>query len=303
MAELPKLDDPKKQLPNKPPKNTNVFGEISGVNLVKSVNLNTNPLQIPGFFSGEKFIGTNPNSPLYPNTSGWNAFQKFLLAKGVVQDPTNNSDENKKFVNLLIKEFNSGEAIIDGKPFDFTKKFPENKITIQHINLSQTYHKKNDPKVQIDGWVGSQTSQLKYPTFQGFYDWDLEEQRKTKSSSNPNGNTTLPNIKTDAYIPIIWGNKRFITKVEDQVKNYYETNGISTLPSRTKFILYDEEKFPDIKFAAGSSVFPREWYTIGRSTEPNKSSLVINSKTEQQNKIKENLKSQTKISSDVLAKK
>lgn len=296
MANKPKLDDLKKDIiPSKAPAKTNIFGEKSGVNLIESVKLNINPLQIPGLFVGEKYTPAPSNSPLYANSGGWNAFQSFLVAKGIVKNPTNNSDENKKLIDELIAEFNSGEATVNGKVFDHIKKFPQNKITTQQIILAQTYHKITDAKVQIDGWVGSQTSQLRYPVAQGFYIWDGNEEKKT-------GNKTLPLIKKDVYIPIVWGNKRFILKVENQVENYYKTDGSFSLPQdRNNWILYTPDKFPDIKFAIDP--LPKEWYIIDQSTEPNKSASAVNVITAQTNKVKENLKSQTNVVSNILNKK
>lgn len=303
MAEIPKLDNLKDKVPSKAPEKTNIFGEKSGVNLIESVKLNINPLQIPGYFINNKYINVSTDSPLYSNVGGWNAFQNFLVIKGVVKDPTNNSDENRKLANQLIEEFNSGTAVINGRTFDYIKNYPFNKITAQHVILAQTYHKISDPNVQIDGWVGSQTSQLRYPTPEGFYEWDTKEQDKTKNKkSNPEGNKSLPLIKENAYIPIIWGNKRFVVKVEEQVNNYYKTDGKSNIPPPEKWVLYEEDKFPNIKFAFTNGQPPKEWYTIGKSTEPNKSALALNTVTEKTNKIKENLKTQTKVVSDILSK-
>lgn len=293
MPEIPKLDNLKDKALSKVPKKTNIFGEISGVNLTESIKLNTNPLQISGLFIGEKYVGVPSTSPLYSNFGGWNAFQNFLTSKGAVKDPTNNSEENKKLADELIAEFNAGEYVI---------KFPFNKITDKHIIFAQTYHKINDPKVQIDGWVGSQTSQLRYPTETWYYEWDTKEQQRTKNKNTPDGNKNLPIIKKDAYIPVIWGNKRFVIKVEDQVENYYKTGGINNNEMRSKYILYTEDKFPDIKFAFSSGLPPKEWYTVGQSTEPNKSASQLNVITAQTNKIKENFKTQTKVVSNILSK-
>lgn len=302
MPEKPKLDDPKKgTVPSKAPAKTGVaeerdlgVGFKSGEPLIIH-ELNKNPLQISGLFKGTTYSPVPPNSPLYANIAGWNAFQNFLLAKGVVKDKKYNAGEKKAITDQWIKEFNSGEFTINGKVFDHVKKFPQNKLTVKQIYLAQEYHKKVDPIVKVDGWVGSQTSQLRYPEAQGFYIWDGNEEKKT-------GNKTLPLIKKDAYIPIIWGNKQFILKVENQVENYYKTDGSFSLPKdRNSWILYTPDKFPDIKFAIDP--LPKEWYIINQSTEPNKSASAVNNITAQTNKVKENLKSQTNVVSNILNKK
>lgn len=301
MAEIPKLADPKKGKSSTETSSERdlLIGFTSEVPLIVK-ELNKNPLQISGLFKGTTFSEVPPSSPLYANSAGWNAFQSFLLAKGVVGKKEFNA-KKEALTKQWIEEFNSGESVINGKVFDHVKKFPQNVITIKQVILAQQYHKKVDPNIQVDeGWVGSQTSQLRYPDMYSYYVWDINEEKRT-------GSKNLPLITTGAYIPIIWGNKRFIVKVEEQVENYYKSKGKSSLPlNRENWLLYSEDKFPNIKLASetpAGSITPALWYTIDQQTEPNKSSLEVNSKTEQQNKIKENFKSQTKITSNILAKK
>jgi hypothetical protein len=280
MAEIPPIKIPTGDILSK---KDNVFGEKSGVDLTKSVNLNSNPFQISGLFLGEKFIDVSPDSSLYANTAGWNAFQNFLTAKGIVKDPSNNSEENKKLANELIIEFNSGTAKINEKTFDHVVKYPFNKITTKQIIFTQTYHKIVDPKVQIDGWVGSQTSQLRYPTILGAY------------TPTP-GDATMPAKKT-GFIPIIWGNKRFVTKIEDQITNSKNTK--TQLPPKSLWIIYDENLH---KATLDLTRIGKEWYLLDQSLEITKSASQLNIITAQTNKIKENFKTQSSIINSILPK-
>lgn len=282
MAKIPSITSPTGSISSK---KDNIFGEKSKVDLTKKVALNTNPFQIPGLFLGKKYIDVPSTSPLYANIGGWNAFSKFLFAKGVVGDPSNNSDENKKLADELITEFNSGTANIKGKVYDHVIKFPFNKITTPQIILAQTYHKITDPKVQIDGWVGSQTSQLIYPQPVGAY---------TYVPSDPS--KTMPAKKT-GFIPIIWGNKRFVVKIEDQIENSKKTK--TQLPPRELWVVYDETLH---KETLDLSRINKEWYLLDQSIEINKSPSQLNDITKQINKVKENFKTQTKIISKILKK-
>jgi len=301
MAEIPKLVDPKKGKSSTETSSERdlLIGFTSEVPLIVK-ELNTNPLQISGLFNGTKYNPVPPDSPLYANRGGWNAFQNFLLAKGVVGEAKYNAEEKKAIAKQWVKEFNSGEFVINGKVFDHVKKFPQNIITIQQIEFAQKYHKKIDPNIQVDGWVGSQTSQLKYPTALAIYEYDKKEGERFGLSDI---NNNIPSIKKDAYIPIFFGSKLFILKVEDQLDFVYKQNKTGQGNNFNKMIYYEKDKFPDIKFAFSSGQPPPSWYTYDQITQPNQSASIVNSKTEQQNKIKENFKSQTKITSNILAKK
>lgn len=136
----------------------------SGYNLMANVNLNQDPTMIPEGV----------------NIGGYNQFQKFLSSKDFVKDPRMNTNEGRKlYTDELINEFNSS---------DYVKKFPNNKITPESIKAIQQYHKLSDPNVSVDGWVGSQTSQMRYP------------------SPIVNEKMTDPNKQ---YYEATWGNKKY----------------------------------------------------------------------------------------------
>jgi hypothetical protein len=243
----------------------NIFGSKTGVNLTNKVILNTNPIQIL------------PNS----NIAGWNAFHKFLQAKGVINDPSNNSDVNKKIADGFIAEFNSGNSIVRGIVFDHVLKFPQNKIVSENIFSAQKYHKLTDPTVQVDGWVGSQTSQLIYPSPLAYYVY---------SESDPQSKIPASNV---GWIPVTWGNQRYVLSAEKLI----QTKGLF---SSKDLILYDENIHGD-QLQRNAGQFPRNWDTWGNATSiSNRSAISINNKTRENIRNKNIAQSQTNVVKNII---
>ena len=213
----------------------NIFGVKSGVNLIEPVNLNINPLDIP--------------KVLYPTLGSWNVFQNYLQKNNFVRNPQFN--KNQEDTNKIIAEYNNSIA---------NPNFQ--KITQDAIVAAQTFHKKNDPKIQIDGWVGSQTSQLKYPNslliFEG------------KSNSEP----YIPK-NNKGFLPIIWGNKRFVVKAEIQ-SEYAKKNLFA--PNST-WEQYDENIH---KSTLQTNKLPQSWYTLDQNTEITKNAAQFELKRKQE---------------------
>lgn len=132
---------------------------------VSNVRLNQDPSQLPQGF----------------NYSAYNQFQKYLSSKDFVKDKRMDTFEGKKaYTDELINDFNTNS--------DYAKRFPQNKITPDYVKAVQEYHKKSDPNVVVDGWVGSQTSQMTFPV------------------PTLNEKMTDPNKQ---YYDATWGNKKY----------------------------------------------------------------------------------------------
>jgi hypothetical protein len=205
-------------MPN-PPDTGNIFGATSNVNLTDIVKLNFNPFDIP--------------KPLYSTLSSWNAFQKYLQDIKFVRDPKFN--KNQEDTNKIINDYNNS---ITNPNFQ--------KITQDAIIAAQTFHKKSDPKVQIDGWVGSQTSQLQYPPslimFEGTKD-----------------NAFVP-LNPKGFIPILWGYKRFVIPAQFQID--YGKKGLYT--PQGLWVQYDENIH---KSTLQTNVLQNTWYVLNQDTE------------------------------------
>ena len=210
-----------------PPNTDNIFGATSNVNLTDIVKLNENPLDIP--------------KSLYLTLGSWNTFQKYLQKNNLVRNPQFN--KNQEDTNKFIAEYNNS---ITNPNFQ--------KITQDAIVAAQTFHKKSDPKVQIDGWVGSQTSQLKYPSAVIMY----ERAKDQDIPADPKG-----------FLPIIWGNKRFVISAE--IQTTYNKKKLSAPFS--SWIQYDENIHVDLQ----TNYIQNSWYTLNQETKITKSASEIES--------------------------
>lgn len=170
------------------------IGAKTGVDLNKTINYNTDPTQIP------KGV----------NSGAWSTFQryakdyKFEGGDKVKGNVDMNSPEGKKmYTDKLISDFNlSPDAI----------KYKAN-ISSKDISDAQSYHKLTDPNVQVDGWYGSQTSQLNYPN----PTYDFNRIKGTQSPSDTTG-----------FIPVQYGNKKYVLPANKAGK-----------PNLNDFIPYD----------------------------------------------------------------
>lgn len=155
------------------------LGATTGVDLTEDIILNRDPSQIA------KGI----------NYSAWNNFQKFLKkqqieGKPFVGNPVLNTEEGRKYGQEAIDRWNAG---------DYVKQFPQNKITPEQILAIQQYHKMVDPKVQAEGWLGTQTSGMRY----------VQPEISYRGEVLPSGMPGAP-LSTEGYIPVVWGNKKYV---------------------------------------------------------------------------------------------
>jgi hypothetical protein len=215
------------------------------VDLTAPIILNTNPLDI--------------SPDIYYDI--WNLFQEFLRKKGVVNSSGLNSDKGYSKVGIeLIKEFNSNRSI-------------EFSITEKDIKAAQKYHEITNPgKILIDGRLGSQTSQMRYPEPILYY--------KSDSKNVP--------LNTNGYIPMIWGNKRYV--VTAKIVYDYAIKGLST--PKNAYIIYNPSIHDTL---LQKEDLPRIWDTLESQTIINKSAIDINNATKNVVKLKNNIQNQINI--------
>lgn len=189
-------------------------------NPTEAINLNYNPLDIPKL--------------LYPTLSSWNVFQEYLRKIGYVADESYNFNKRQNDTKKIIDDYNNSITNPNLQ-----------KIDRGAILAAQTFHKKNDPRVKIDGWVGSQTSQLRYPPssimFEGIKD-----------------NVFVP-INPKGFIPILWGYKRFVIPAQVQID--YGKKGL--IPPNTLWVPYNVDIHSDLQ----TNVLQNTWYILNQETE------------------------------------
>jgi hypothetical protein len=283
------------------------------VDLTAAVKLNKDPYLIPD--------GTN--------TAGWGYFQRYLqqLYKNNPEKLTElNTNEGFLVSQQIINDFNQNYIINVGDTYDvwkvnqngtkervtisrqnvisfrFLDRFPNGLINDATVKSAQNYHLITSfsgvNRVLVDGWVGSQTSQLVYPGRILTY---LEFSEESDINDKPLGVLTKDGVvsKRPQYksglIPAIWGNRRFVVdaRVVDQYINNVETGALARpIPEKIGdsgtglipfeyFIPYDPLlhdttlQFKDqVKFP--NAIAPGDWEKIGQETIVYKDSAKIN---------------------------
>lgn len=255
------------------------------------INLNKNPLDYPGI-TGDIVVT-------------WNVFQDYLRKIKFVGDVTNDFDKSsntKKVINNYNKLIETKTLTLNNKPIDDYKNLKL--ITQDNIKAAQTFHNKNDSRVKIDGWVGSETSQLKYPI--PFIYYVTAPPKINEAYIDKKGKTIIPpptQLLKDKYgwLPIIWGNKQFVVSAPTFEKYYFEGGNTIMMNQNdyrfnipySEFILYNENTHKD-KLQEVS----KEWYTIGQNTEITKNAAQIELQREANN-VKANV---NKLSTDIKLK-
>ena len=146
------------------------------------INLNKNPLDYPGI-TGDIAVT-------------WNVFQGYLRKIKFVGDIANDYDKTtntKKVISNYNKLIETKTLTLNDKPIDDYKNLKP--ITEDNIRAAQTFHNKNDSRVKIDGWVGSETSQLKYPIPKVLYKY-VEKTFREKDKVTGNTVTKIKYIST-----------------------------------------------------------------------------------------------------------
>lgn len=245
------------------------FGNITGVDLTAPVILNPNPLDIQSV--GGKPIGSV--------TDKWAYFYLFLQTKKI--DTSLNSEQGRKDISLkLIEEFNTNKqtstwaALGDVNPL----RGINNPLTRDDIYAIQRFNKISDPNIQVDGWLGTQTAQMSYPRA-------LISVSVTKGANGE----VVPN-DPQSFIPVIWGNKRYVLKEKDsqEINSSLQTKG----PISNYFVLYD----PVIhKEKLQTKNLPKNWNLIESGASITQPANFINAKTRLLAQQKASLQNQTNL--------
>jgi hypothetical protein len=293
--------------------NVNRFGVNNpDVDLTKAVTLNQNPLLIPegtnvsGWVYFQNYLAKlykdNPNKAKELNSK-----EGFLLSQQIIRDFNTNyiiniddtfdiwvpSNKQNKYTSYESNQFNVERKTITRKnvaSFRFLDKFPNGLIDVATVKAAQNYHLltsfSGDNRVLVDGWVGSQTAQLKYPGREAIY---LRESETVDVNNRPLGILTKdgivsnrPQYKT-GLIPVVWGNQRYVidARVVDQyiegvesgriprfISEQLSESGITHIPLEY-YIPYDSTlhdatlQFKDqVKFEGAPK--PNKWDIIGQ---------------------------------------
>lgn len=235
------------------------------VDLLAPIKLNLNPYDIES---------VNGKPPVYV----WEKWRYFIGYSNII-DKKNlfiNTNEGYKalITDKLIKEFNNDPS--KSAWAEFGNSYPyrgfNNPLTRNDIFAIQRFTLKSDPNVVIDGWLGTQTLQMNYPTV-------------NIKVSIPLGYTPNP----ENYYPVIWGIKKYVIKVKDNTKHVND----KSQPLAYYLIPYNPAKH-DGKLEGAGSTF-KDWINLEKP-QPTQSPEKTNAITEKVQNVKTNLQNQTKIS-------
>jgi hypothetical protein len=244
------------------------YGSTTGVDLLAPVKLNLNPYDIIS-------INGQPPSSIWEK---WRYFYGFISKYLDRNDVSLNNEEiNRKVTTKFIDDFNNNKDISAWAKFGTSSPYrgANNPITREDIFAIQRFTQKADPRVIVDGWLGTQTLQMNYPAI------------ATKVIK-----VELDKLKAldEKYWPVVWGDKRFVITVKNSI-NYDKNN---PQPLGLYLIPYNPSKH-DSNFVPKSN-FNKDWVLLGQTSIPVESAEKINSETIKQSNEKNNLKTQTKIS-------
>jgi len=273
---------------------------------VENGGLNDNPLQIN--HNGQSLFGTD-SWPIEKDNAHYieyNFFIKFFQAHGYtyISNELNNKENKKEIHSQIIKSFNNGlkltqadpannkyssTIIIGGTSITANINYPILKVknwvpmTEEIIKTSQTYHKLKNPKIFVDGLLGTQTIQLTYPkglTLEQPYYCVLNNKIPTNTRVWTIANTCGPSktalwgTSTNStpfkgYSGGIWGNKRFVINVNNKIylreqPNPNDGGEIENIPG---VVLYDKEKHVDLVYISDN--IKSKWELLGQSSNVN----------------------------------
>lgn len=223
------------------------YGE-DGTDLLLNVTLNLNPLDIVTPFDRK-------NAFFYIDR--WNNFiVDFIRSKINIYDPKWNANNSDTELQSLIDEWNN--------------KVPSSSnITKDVIKQAQEYHQIKDPNIVVDGRLGTQTFKLLYPETI-IWENKVDVFRDGKY-------VTLRNQTPDyGYLPVTWGDKKFVIQSSAFNKSIKNQNIVSPLkspkitstegaieaydPSIHKDVLFYKEKDPNITWP--------QWGRLGLVYQP-----------------------------------
>ena len=192
----------------------------NGTDLLEPPILNLNPFDIERVLSHPKEF----------TQEKWNRFFYFVNQNFDKKDTSINSSIKKSKTDDLIKKFNEEVWFPYSNENPSIHRGQTNPLTREDIFAIQRFTSKTYPKTLVDGWLGTQTLQMKYPSY-------IVEQN-------------LDLIDDNKFMPATWGEYRFVV----QYKNFKNNkNGTDTNPILKYFITYN----PDI-YTADKLTYPIE---------------------------------------------
>ena len=251
---------------------------LDGTDLSIPPILNLNPLDIV----------VPPGRTVGDIVRNWNNFSSFIkTVKNLnTTDPILNSEEGRKNITTqLLNEYNNNETY--HTKFKYLKPHPLNQEDIRAI---QTFTKITDPNVIIDGFLGTQTIQMKYPTASVFEivdralsDWLEEDSSRRKEdfpqslikALNPDQQLLFVTPNDNDFIPLLWGNKRYVITWKKYLSSYNSTFFDESIMNL--IIPYD----PTIHNPIIPRYLPKNWDAIGENAIINQPASLKNIVTQQ----------------------
>lgn len=241
------------------------YGSTTGIDLLAPIKQNLNPNDI-------KSVNGKPPSSVWEK---WRYFWGFANQNIDKNDSSINTEEGKKRITeSLIAKFNSDKVISPWARFGNSNpnRGTNNPLTRDDIKAIQEFTQKADPRVIIDGWVGTQTLQMVYP--------------RTNTIVNIEQNKQLDPNK---YYPVIWGNQRYVVTVKD-FTTYEESN---PAPLVTFLKIYDPAKY-DGKFE-GLGYTNKNWIALGKPFTTSETAQQTNNVTKKTQSVKNNFQTQAQL--------
>jgi hypothetical protein len=267
----------------------------TGVDLTAPIKLNPNPLDIESFGGRDKGY----------TQEKWSAFLRFATTSSIDEngnkigprinkkDPSLNSQAVwKKLTTDIINEFNTSP---ESNWVQFGKTSPnrglQNPLTLADITAIQKFTKKVDPNVQVDvelgktPILGTQTLQMEYPKLLVMRVFNKD----------PKDKNIITNSAPELLIPVVWGNKRYITS--NGVYDNWITENSSLRKSLFEIIVpYDPTKHPKDKWSYNFDT-KKEWTVLASPVVPSESAEKINSETVKTTNQSQTKQLQTKLKS------
>lgn len=240
------------------------YGSTTGIDLLAPIQQNLNPNDI-------KSVNGKPSYSVWEK---WRYFWGFANQNIDKNDSSINTEEGKKRITEgLITKFNSDKTISPWARFGNSNpnRGTNNPLTRDDINAIQQYTQKADTRVIIDGWVGTQTLQMVYPTINVL-------------SILEKGTNVDPN----KYYPVIWGNQRYVINTKDYYLPFPWPNSLASYLK-----IYDPAKYD--KNFEGFGYLNKNWIALGKPFTTSETAQQVDNITKKTQSIKNNFQTQTQL--------
>lgn len=140
-------------------------------------------------------------------------------------------------------------------------------ITNDIIKAAQRFHKKTDPNVLEDGWVGTQTQQLKYPSSVTSYKVKYKSGNFKYNDFSELVKPIYGGPSMDGkiwYAPVVWGNKRYVVKSSDIYKVWSNNKQEINAAANTTYTSFNNVGSQPVSDIIGTQNIP-EWQAKKRA--------------------------------------